>query len=404
VTQTSYPFDGQSVSEAQFSRLFSELAESGVADSADSLSLKVSADGGGMRVFVQPGFAIVRGFAYESTAVEELAIPTANTQARVDRVVLRLDPSANSIVLAVLQGTAGVPTPPALTQTVSGIYELPLAQVAVGASVGAISNGNVSDSRSFKGGEVSVWINSTRPSSARLGKLGYNATTGAWEFWTGSEWGPVVPSVPIGLIAPYGGGTVPVGWHLCDGSAHGSAALQAVIGSANTPDLRDRFVVGAGSTYAMGNTGGAASVTLTAAQSGLVGHSHTASSGTQSANHTHTTNIAPFATGNGGGHYHSVMGWEGDDNSGNDGNSVDSSDEGPGTATQIGATGPHDIDSRGGAGFHAHTIDPPATASGNESANHSHTVTVNAVAGANASASHENRPPYYALTYIIKKA
>ena len=36
---------------------------------------------------------------------------------------------------------------------------------------------------------------------------------------------------------------IPVGWQLCDGTN-------------GTPDLRDRFVVGAGSTYAVDATGG----------------------------------------------------------------------------------------------------------------------------------------------------
>ncbi len=51
---------------------------------------------------------------------------------------------------------------------------------------------------------------------------------------------------PAGIIVMWSGSiaSVPAGWHLCDGSS-------------GTPDLRDRFVVGAGSTYAVGNTGGA---------------------------------------------------------------------------------------------------------------------------------------------------
>lgn len=37
--------------------------------------------------------------------------------------------------------------------------------------------------------------------------------------------------------------SIPVGWHLCDGTN-------------GTPNLRDKFVVGAGTTYAVGATGG----------------------------------------------------------------------------------------------------------------------------------------------------
>jgi microcystin-dependent protein len=69
--------------------------------------------------------------------------------------------------------------------------------------------------------------------------------------------------VPIGAIIAYGGALAPTGWHLCDGSAHGSAQLQAVLGGANTPDLRDRFIVGTGPSYPRLSTGGAATHTLT---------------------------------------------------------------------------------------------------------------------------------------------
>ena len=51
-------------------------------------------------------------------------------------------------------------------------------------------------------------------------------------------------SVPTGLIIMWSGETVPTGWHLCDGTS-------------GTVDLRDRFVVGAGtgSDYNVGDTG-----------------------------------------------------------------------------------------------------------------------------------------------------
>jgi hypothetical protein len=51
--------------------------------------------------------------------------------------------------------------------------------------------------------------------------------------------------IPAGVITMWSGsiGSVPSGWALCNGSN-------------GTPDLRDRFVVSAGSTYAVGSTGG----------------------------------------------------------------------------------------------------------------------------------------------------
>jgi len=52
-------------------------------------------------------------------------------------------------------------------------------------------------------------------------------------------------AIPSGGIIIWSGSAaaIPSGWYLCNGSN-------------STPDLRDRFVVGAGSTYSVGNTGG----------------------------------------------------------------------------------------------------------------------------------------------------
>ena len=83
--------------------------------------------------------------------------------------------------------------------------------------------------------------------------------------------------VPGGIITMWSGSItdIPLGWALCDGSN-------------GTPDLRDRFIVGAGGDYNVGNTGGANSVTLTVAQ--MPSHSH--SSGTlstdTSGSHSHS--------------------------------------------------------------------------------------------------------------------
>ena len=69
-----------------------------------------------------------------------------------------------------------------------------------------------------------------------------------------------VPGVPVGGIIMWSGATnnLPTGWALCDGS---------VVNGLQTPDLRDKFVVGAGNTYAVDATGGSADATL-------VSHTH----------------------------------------------------------------------------------------------------------------------------------
>jgi hypothetical protein len=76
-----------------------------------------------------------------------------------------------------------------------------------------------------------------------------------------------VYSVPSGGIIMWSGSiaSIPVGWLLCNGSS-------------GTPDLRDRFLIGAGTTYGVGGTGGSANAIL-------VTHSHTATVTDPSHNH-----------------------------------------------------------------------------------------------------------------------
>ena len=130
-------------------------------------------------------------------------------------------------------------------------------------------------------------------------------------------------AVPTGMIMMWSGASnaIPSGYVLCDGNN-------------STPDLRNRFVVGAGSSYSVGNTGGSNSVTLTVSQMPA---------------HTHTTNISFSPDVDYFGNNVSIL------NNGHNGtNSVG------GQSTDFTSS------SSGGGG------------------------------------SHENRPPYYALCYVMK--
>ena len=73
-----------------------------------------------------------------------------------------------------------------------------------------------------------------------------------------------------GMIMMWSGSivSIPSGWALCNGSNA-------------TPDLRNRFVVGAGSTYSVGGTGGSADAIV-------VSHNHTATSTVTDNGHLHT--------------------------------------------------------------------------------------------------------------------
>ena len=112
--------------------------------------------------------------------------------------------------------------------------------------------------------------------------LGVTAGAPAW----------ISGKVPSGMIIIWSGatGAIPTGWVICDGNN-------------STPDLRNSFVVGAGSTYAVDATGGAASANLQ--------HAHTTDETVTAADaspHTHTqgntgndigahTHVASITTG-----------------------------------------------------------------------------------------------------------
>jgi microcystin-dependent protein len=184
------------------------------------------------------------------------------------------------------------------------------------------------------------------------------------------------------VITPYIGATAPTGWLFCRGqlvSKAEYASLYAVVGpnafGSDTstefylPNLQGRVPVGVSTTdtdFDRADTGGVKDVTLTAAQSGLVGHNHTQNEHSHAqAPHSHLVN----------GTY--VIGSHNHDNLndylsiGSNGASINGS-QSPGAvvSAQPGITGT--------------------------------TATNNAVADANASQAHTNLQPYIALNYIVK--
>jgi hypothetical protein len=88
-------------------------------------------------------------------------------------------------------------------------------------------------------------------------------------------------TIPTGVISLWYGaiGSVPVGWYLCDGTN-------------GTPDLRDKFIVGAGSTYSVAATGGSTDAIV-------VSHTHTAT--VTDPGHNHTSLVRPSGSVTGGG-------------------------------------------------------------------------------------------------------
>ena len=191
-----------------------------------------------------------------------------------------------------------------------------------------------------------------------------------------AAWTTVI-GVPSGIIAVWSGseGSIPSGWYLCNGSN-------------GTPDLRNRFIVGAGSgsNYSVGNTGGSDTVTLSTSQ--IPSHSHTTN------NHSHNASVSDP------GHGHSVSV---SDPGHQHNTSVTGAKLFPGYG---GAHVPY-----GGSGGYPGTHFNMSNANTGISANASNANTsVNVSIGnqnpttnnTGGGGSHENRPPYYALCYIMK--
>jgi len=264
--------------------------------------------------------------------------------------------------------------------------------------------------------------------------------SGAWVLVNGSSLSG--DSIPTGTIVMFNGTTAPTGWGLCDGGG-------------GRPDLRDKFIVGAGSSYNSASTGGYT-------DSIVVSHGHNTSVGNQNANHTHgdgnygTNNTGDHShsqSGSGSGntgtqsanHYHTIGSNKPDGSPGtwNANTSGGSHQHGIQTASwdnQSDYSGPYvqggtnagNVNTKSGTGAHNHSINLTGVttggvdqnhthsfnfniggntgndgshshnvtgSSGNQSSNHNHNVNI---VSNGSSGSGRNLPPYYAITFIIK--
>ena len=195
MAQLSYPFETQDTTESQYSQLFNELQDTGVAGGlVPSTTLGIN-PGTGMSFTLIPGFALVRGFAYENTENLTLTCDPSTSQPRIDTVILRLDPSANSIVAAIKKGTPDAsPVPPALTQVPGAVWEMPLYDILLPANSTAIDYNNVTNRRQFLGSQVGYWTTEGRPANPDRVRFGFNTTTQKFEYYTlPSGWSSNIP-------------------------------------------------------------------------------------------------------------------------------------------------------------------------------------------------------------------
>lgn len=177
---TSWPFENQVISEDQYGQLIGLLTRSGVVGVPGDNSLKPSANGSGMNVQVTAGAVFIRGHMAADTASATVTVPAAGASARTDTLVARLTLATDNITLVVKQGTT------ALTWG-SGVFEIPIARIAVGANVTSITNANVTDLRQFAGKTIGMWTDATRV--AEKGALGFNFTDNTLEAcFDGTNW------------------------------------------------------------------------------------------------------------------------------------------------------------------------------------------------------------------------
>ena len=124
---------------------------------------------------------------------------------------------------------------------------------------------------------ASIEYATTAPTKLDYGTLCMfdDGTEQAMYYKTGK--GEMMSTIPRGGIIIWSGAStaVPTGWALCDGNN-------------GTPNLQDKFIVGAGNTYSVADTGGAATVTLTTAN--IPAHTHNVTSYN---NETSTTGPRP---------------------------------------------------------------------------------------------------------------
>jgi len=191
MAEQSFPFENIDTTESQFSEWATNFQETGVQGSPTGTELGITVTGSDLNLTVASGQAFIRGHYYINTSDLVIAVPTAGVNTRIDIVVVELDPEANTIVTKIVLGEAvsADPVAPTLTQSATGIYQLPIATLTIPTSTVAITAGMLVDTRTFMGNRIGIWTTATRPANpTNYQTLGYNTTIGSHESWNGTAW------------------------------------------------------------------------------------------------------------------------------------------------------------------------------------------------------------------------
>jgi len=165
-----------------------------------------------------------------------------------------------------------------------------------------ILNANVTEVKLATNAVTTAKIVDANVTDVKIAAMAASKLTGALPAIDGSNLTGLA-GIPTGIIAIWSGATnaIPTGWLICDGTN-------------STPDLRDRFIIGAGSTHSPGATGGSSTLdshTLTIAELAAHTHTYTGHTGTKGtgddngpAAQTGTTTSTSSSTGSSSAHTH----------------------------------------------------------------------------------------------------
>ena len=191
MAEQSFPFENIDTTESQFSEWATNFQETGVQGSPTGTELGITVTGSDLNLTIAAGQAFIRGHYYINTSDLVLPVTSAGVNTRIDIVVVELDPEANTIVTKLVQGEAvsADPVAPTLTQSATGIYQLPIATLTIPNSTVVITAGMLLDTRTFMGNRIGIWTTATRPTDPTAYQtLGYNTTIESHESWNGTDW------------------------------------------------------------------------------------------------------------------------------------------------------------------------------------------------------------------------
>jgi len=191
MAEQSFPFENIDTTESQFSEWATNFQETGVQGSPTGTELGITVTGSDLNLTIAAGQAFIRGHYYINTSDLVLPVTSAGVNTRIDIVVVELDPEANTIVTKIVSGEAvsADPVAPTLTQSATGIYQLPIATLTIPTSTVVITSGMLTDTRTFMGNRIGIWTTATRPANPTAYQtLGYNTTIESHESWNGTAW------------------------------------------------------------------------------------------------------------------------------------------------------------------------------------------------------------------------